>query len=445
MKVNVMVFVLIVLSCSVLFGQETWVKTFGGTKFEYCKSITYTHDGGYVLTGTTSSNDGDFVGTNKGKEDIIILKMNSRGNIQWKISYGGSEDERGLSITTSPDGGFVLTGRTKSNDGDFEEMNKGGDDIFVIRLDSNGNVQWKRLFGGSGSDWGFSITTTHDGGYVLTGRTESNDGDFNKLNNGEDDIFVIKLDSKGSIQWKRLFGGSSIEVGYSITTSPDGGFVLTGRTLSNSGDFNEMNKGKEDIFVIKLDSNGGIQWKRLFGGSQNDWGFSITKTPDGGFILTGKTGPNVGDFIDMNKGKEVIIIVKMDSRGVVQWRKSFGESRNDWGLSITPTPDGGFVLTGRTGPNDGDVKRMNMINEDIIIVKMNSRGDIEWKKSIGGSDSEFGESIVTTRDGGYVLTGRTKSNDGEFNKMNKGGDDIFVIKVDKNGNLQPNSKKSKRK
>jgi hypothetical protein len=135
----------------------------------------------------------------------------------------------------------------------------------------------------------------------------------------------------------------------------------------------------------------------------------------------------------------------MDSRGVVQWRKSFGESRNDWGLSITPTPDGGFVLTGRTGPNDGDVKRMNMINEDIIIVKMNSRGDIEWKKSIGGSDSEFGESIVTTRDGGYVLTGRTKSNDGEFNKMNKGGDDIFVIKVDKNGNLQPNSKKSKRK
>ena len=156
-------------SCSVLLSQETWKKTYGGTFHEMGQSITTTPDGGLVLTGYTSSNDGDFGGMNKGDYDIFIIKLDAQGNVLWKKTYGGSKYDYGQSITTTSDGGSVLTGTTFSNDGDFNGMNKGDADIFVIKLDTNGEIQWKKTYGGSGNDYGYSIITTPDSGLVLTG------------------------------------------------------------------------------------------------------------------------------------------------------------------------------------------------------------------------------------------------------------------------------------
>jgi hypothetical protein len=141
MKMNLTVIVMMMWSCGVLLSQETWMKTYGGSAGESSHSITTTPDGGFVLTGETSSNDGDFKGRAKGGGDIFVIKLDSQGNIQWKKTYGGSDNEVGLSITTTPDGGLVLTGWTISSDVDFKGMNKGGEDIFVIKLDSNGNLQ----------------------------------------------------------------------------------------------------------------------------------------------------------------------------------------------------------------------------------------------------------------------------------------------------------------
>ena len=318
MKKSLFLIVMMMWSCGVLHGQETWVKTFGGSELEDGNSITTTPDGGYGLMGTTHSNDGDFEGLNKGERDIFAMKLDSRGDVLWTKVFGGREIELGFSITTTPDGGYVLTGETYSNDGDFEGMNKGYTDFFVIKLDSHGDIQWKKVLGGRGNETGFSIATTPDAGYVLTGETQSNDGDFKGMNNGYTDFFVIKLDSHGNVQWKKTFGGSEWDWGRSITKTPDGGYVLTGSTNSIDNDFNGMNKGMDDIFVIKLDSRGNVEWKKTFGGSEWDWGRSITKTSDGSYVLTGWTESNDGDFKGTNKGRKDIFVIKLDSNGNLQ-------------------------------------------------------------------------------------------------------------------------------
>jgi hypothetical protein len=174
---------------------------------------------------------------------------------------GGSGDDWGNSITTTRDQGVVVTGSTTSNDGDFHEMNRGWWDIFVVKYDSLGDIRWKKTFGGPHTDMCNSIDTTIDGGYVLTGYSETREGDIEGLNKGYPDVLVIKLDSLGDIQWKKTYGGSQWDEGHSITSSSDGGYVLTGYTHSTDGDFKGMNKGRSDIFVMKLDSNGNLQPK----------------------------------------------------------------------------------------------------------------------------------------------------------------------------------------
>ncbi len=450
MKKNLSLVVMMVWSCSVLFGQDTWVKVFGGSGYggsgdDSGESIITTPDGGYVLTGVTNSNDGDFKGMNKGGRDIFVIKLDSRGDVQWKKTIGSSEYDRSNSITTAPDGGCVLTGLAASYDGDFNGINKGGADIFVIKLDSRGDVQWKKTFGGLFLDDGRSITTTPDGGFVLTGYTYANYGDFEGMNQGEWDIFVIKLDSRGSVEWKKTFGGTGGEEGNSITTSPDGGYVLTGVTSSNDGDFEGMNKGEKDIFVIKLNSRGDVEWKKAFGGTGGEEGYSITTSPDGGFVLTGSAYSNDGDFNGMNKGEWDIFIIKLESHGDVQWKKTIGGLRYEKGHSVTITLDDGYILTGGTQSNDGDFNGMNKGESDIFVIKLDSHGDVQWKKTFGGLWGDDGRSIATTPDGGFVLTGNTYPNDGDFKGMYKVDRDIFVIKLDSYGNLNPNSKKSKKK
>ena len=190
---------------------------------------------------------------------LFILTTTTWSQDTWVKTIGGRYRDFGESVTATSDGGIVLMGRSESDDGDFKGVYKGGQDIFVIKLDTNGKVLWKKVFGGSERDEGFSITTTGDGGILITGTTHSNDGDFEGMEKGSSDIFVIRLDRDGKVLWKKTYGGSEYDHGSSITTTSDGGIVLTGQTYSNDGDFKGMNKGGGDIFVMKLDSNGNLK------------------------------------------------------------------------------------------------------------------------------------------------------------------------------------------
>jgi len=441
---------LLLLSTTSLLSQDTWVKTFGGSHDEAGTSITTTSDDGILITGRTKSNDGDFKGMNKGGEwDVFVVKHDKDGNVLWKKTLGGSNDDRVFSITTNSDNGILITGYTNSNDGDFKGMLKGSTDIFVIKLDRDGKVLWKKTFGGSDGDRGWSITTTLDGSILITGDTYSNDGDLKGMNKSDADIFVIKLDTDGKVVWNKTFGGSSYDVGNSITTTGDGGILITGHTNSNDGDFEGMWKGGDDIFVVRLDKDGNIQWKKTFGGTDYDLSHSINTTPDDGILVTGYTYSNDGDFKGMNKGSrsQDIFVIKLDTDGKVVWEKTFGGTGSESGHSITTTGDGGILITGYTHSNDGDFKGMNKGrgSSDIFVIKLDRDGKVLWRKTFGGSYSDWGQSITTTEDGDILITGKTYSNDGDFEGMNKGDEDIFVIKLDKDGNLNTKGKKSKKK
>lgn len=427
-------------------GQNTWVKTYGGSLIDKGVSIVPTNDGGCVVTGVTSSNDGDFSGMNKGFDDIFVMKLKLNGDIVWINTFGGSEgrdNEKVYSITSTFDGGYILTGFTSSNDGDFSGMNKGGSDIFVIKLNSSGKIVWKKIFGGSGYECGFTITTISDGGYMLTGETSSYDGDFTERNNRDTrdkncmDIFVIKLKSNGDIDWKKTFGGSNQDWGRSMISTPDGGCILTIITYSNDGDFIGMRKyDKDDILVVKLNSNGKIIWRKMFGGSKIEdvSRLSITISTDGGYVLTGYTKSNDGDFTIKKGNDQDIFVIKLNSIGDVQWKKRFGGSSYEYSHSITTSKDGGYVITGGTFSNDGDFSGMKKSGNDIFVIKLNSKGVIVWKNTFVGDNVLIGN-LTQTKDDGYVMTGGTYYDNVDFGGVDKKGYGIFVMKLDKYGNL----------
>lgn len=414
------------------FLPSSFMKYFGGSKTDRGSSINKTSDGGYIITGSTFSNDGDFNNQFNGGIDIIVLKLNSNLEKQWIKTFGGSSIDIGSSVIESQDGGYTITGRTASTNGDFSNRTRNDFDIFVLKLDLNGNKVWTKTFGGANGALGYAIIQTQDGGYAVTGISYSNSGDFNGLRKGEAYTYLLKLNSSGEKQWIKSFGGSKVEIGNSIVPSQDGGYVITGITTSNDGDFNGMNKGTGNVFVIKTSSTGQKEWVKTFGGSNEDEGYSIYSCLDGGFVLTGKATSLDGDFND-NKGVSDVFVIKIDSRGEKEWIRSFGGTNGEIAYSIIQTENGGYILTGEFTSDDGDFAGLNKGDSDAFVIKLDSNGNKQWIKAFGGSKHEVGFSVVQSSDGSYGITGHFMSNDKDFSGVNKGLEDVLIIKISFDG------------
>ena len=251
-----------------------------------------------------------------------------------------------------------------------------------------------KTFGGDNYDFGYSVQQTTDGGYIITGTTLS-------FGNDDGDVWLIKTDSYGNEDWNNTFSGS----GYSVQQTTDGGYIITG------------NNGSGDVLLIKTDSQGNEEWNQTFGGSDDDEGLSVQQTTDGGYIITGYT-ESFG-----NGGRDVWLI-KTDSQGQEEWNQTFGGSSGDFGRSVQQTTDGGYIITGYTFSFGGG-------EYDVWLIKTDSQGNEEWNKTFGGTDSDWGNSIQQTTDGGYIITGSTYS-------FGNGSTDIWLIKTDENGNEEWN-------
>jgi len=407
-----------------------WQKCLGGSQSEDESQIQKTTDGGYILSCRSYSNDGDVSG-NHGGGDIWVVKLTNQGIIEWQKCLGGSRYEQGRSIRQTSDGGYILTGTATSNDGDVIGIHGLIEDIWVVKLSSLGVIQWQKCLGGSQGENGYTINQTLDGGYILIGRTQSNDGDVSG-NHGDYDAWVVKLSSLGLIQWQKCLGGSGIDFVPSLNKTTDGGYIITGRTQSNDGDVsgnhgpNLWSQG--DIWVVKLSSLGVIQWQKCLGGSQDEGGYTIQQTTDGGYILNGYSSSNDGD-VSGNYGQGDVWVVKLSSLGVIQWQKCIGGSGIDVGYTIHQALDGGYILICRSHSNDGDVSG-NHGGGDIWVVKLTNQGIIEWQKCLGGSSYEgvTFASIEQTSDEGYILTGSTQSNGGDV-AGNHGMEDTWIVKL----------------
>jgi hypothetical protein len=430
------VFVLL-LQINIASAQSTWVRMYGGSNQDIAASMTMGKDGSLIATGSTYSNDGDFNILNKGQNDIIFLKFNNAGNIIVKKTFGGNNADFGTSITNGVAGDCIIAGNTFSNDGDFLGMQKGGMDGFAMKLYNSGTILWKTVIGGTSSEYVNSVFSIESGGYLIAGNTSSNDGDFAGLQKGQDDIFIIKLSEDGIIEWRKTYGGISNETCTSIAKTTDGGFVLTGYTSSNSGDFAGMSKGNEDIFVMKIDANGSMLWAKTYGGSGIDRGASITITLDGNYLLTGLFFSNDGDFSAMNKGDADMFIAKIDAKGTLLWNKGIGGSALDYGNHVTVTQNNEYIISGSTKSNEvfGELKG----KEDFIIVKINNDGEVLWSKGYGGSETDRTVKVLAGDQPQVMVYGYSSSNDGDFNGKNKGLFDLFLMKLDSNGNISNTS------
>ncbi|MEP7170801.1 MAG: hypothetical protein ABI855_15640, partial [Bacteroidota bacterium] len=326
-----------------------WQKCLGGSDFDMANGIQQTADGGYIVVSYTNSNDGNVSG-NHGGADVWIVKLDGAGSIQWQKCFGGTQDDDAFSIQQTADGGYVFAGRTSSNDGDVTGNHGGNYDCWVVKLDGTGTIQWQKCLGGTGEDEATAIQQTADGGFVFAGWTTSDDGDVTGYI-GSLDYWVVKLDTAGIIQWQKCLGGTDNDYGYALCLAADGGCVVAGGSDSNDS-MVSGNHGYRDYWVAKLDTVGSLQWQICLGSSWDDEPSSVLQTFDGGYLVGGGVFSSTSGNVSGGHGNYDYWIAKLNPAGVFQWQKCLGGSEDDYSSSVQQTADGGYVMTGMSLSND---------------------------------------------------------------------------------------------
>jgi len=329
-----------------------------------------------------------------GGEDVWLIKTDSNGNKTWDKTFGGTSEDAGWSVRQTSDGGYIIAGSTSS-------YGAGARDAWLIKADSNGNKAWDKTFGGTSDDAGWSVQQTLDGGYIIAGGTGS-------YGAGEGDVWLIKTDSNGNKVWDKTFGGTSDDAGWSVQQTSDGGYVIAGFTGSYGA-------GGEDVWLIKTDSNGNKVWDKTFGGTSLDDGESVQQTSDGGYIIAGYTE-------SYGAGGEDVWLIRTDSNGNKVWDKTFGGTSDDAGWSVQQTSNGGYIIAGSTGSYGAG-------EWDAWLIKTDSNGNKVWDKTFGGTSDDDGISVRQTSDGGYVIAGATVS-------YGAGDEDVWLIRLDREGGVQ---------
>jgi len=368
-------------------GNEEWNKTFGGSNIDVGYCVQQTKDGGFIISGYTRS-----YGANG--HNIWLIKTSSSGTQQWNKTFGGSDDDEGEAVQQTSDGGYIITGWTES-------YGAGMKDLWLIKTDANGVEQWNKLFGGSNDDAGTYVQQTTDGGFIISGYTSS-------YGSGSVDGWLIKTDANGNQQWTKTLGGLSSDGTWCVQQTTDGGYVLTGWTYSSGPGY------VGNVWLVKTDGSGTQQWSKAYGGDDADRGLHVQQTTDGGYIITGYTASYGAGLDDM-------LLLKTDATGTEQWTKTFGGTGRDYGNCVDQTIDGGYIIAGYT-------LSFGAGGDDVWLVKTNSLGEKQWDETYGGTSSDVAYFVQQTTDTGYIVTGHTLS-------YGAGVHDVWLIKVEGNGTL----------
>ncbi len=407
----------------------SWKKTFGGTNHDEARAIRQTNDGGFIIANYSLSSDGDVSG-NYGSYDYWVFKLNSQGQIEWEQNFGGSGSDLVKDIYQTTDGGYFLVGKGGSDDGDVSGSH-GSSEYWVLKLTEQGNISWQKSYGGSGGDYCRSVKQTSDRGYIICGDSGSDDGDVSG-NHGSDDIWLVKTDASGNIEWQYCYGGSDPENGWVVIQTSDGGFVAGGETLSSDG-MVENNHGNADAWIFKVDANGNLLWQRCLGGSAMDGLNKVIETRDGSLLLACYTESSNGD-VSHNHGGEDYWIVKMDQLGNILWEKTYGGSLYEDPWSITELYNGNFMINGRTSSNDGDISDHHG-GSDFWLIEIDAAGNLVWESTFGGSQDDKGMTVIQNTDQSIMISGETWSNDVDVSG-NKGLADSWVVKLTRTGQEQ---------
>jgi len=350
-------------------SSEMWSHTYGGEVSEKAYSLVESSDGGYALAGYTYSPDNE-------ESDVWLVKTDAYGNMMWNQTYEG-----GLvrALVKTSDGGYALAG--SANKGDWDVYT----DFWLVKTDEYGNMEWNQTYGRVDAEWiritgevldkSFALVETSDGGYALTGDTSPH------LLGSPRDIWLVKTDAYGVMEWNRTYGGASYESAFSLIVTSDGGFALAGWTRS-------FGSGFEDVWLVKTDVIGNVLWNQTYGGEKYDRAYALVETSEGGYAIAGYTNY-------VGAGKDFWLL-KTDSDGNLLWNRTYGEGSVH---SLVETSDGGYAIAG-----------------DARLVKTDVDGNMMWNQTYDGK----AYALVQTSDGGYALAG-TKN------------DDFWLIKTDEHG------------
>ena len=357
-------------------GLLEWQNTIGGNNTDNLWAMDQTSDGGYILGGSSSSGvSEDKIEPLIGSRDYWVIKLNSIGEILWQKVIGGEGADNLLTISQTIDGGYILGGYSTSNIfGDKIESCLGGYDYWVVKLNNLGVIEWQNTIGGNSNDYLFSVQPTNDGGYILGGFSASGiSGDKSEPSFGGNDYWIVKINSAGIIEWQNSMGGAADDRLFQIEETFDGGFIAAGWSNSSiSEDKVEDTIGKYDCWVVKLNNSGEIEWQNTIGGTSSDFFNNIHQTLDGGFILGGYSESGIsGDKTEPSKGTYDYWIIKLLNNGDIDWQKTIGGNDYDALNDINETSDGGYILGGSSWSGiSGDKTEGNLVASDYWVIKL---------------------------------------------------------------------------
>jgi hypothetical protein len=390
--------------------------TLGGWSSDQILSFQQTNDGGYIFVGYTESYT-----TNE--SDVWLIKIDKFGKIQWQKIFGGPHNETGYSIELTIDGGYIIIGKTDS-------YGAGNYDVWLIKTNNKGEMEWNKTFGGVKSDSGYHILRTIDEGYIILGYTLSfGDAGWN--------AWLIKTNINGSMKWNRTYGEKNAnKYCKSIQETEDGGYIIIGHDENYEYvPYLKRYSYDSDIWLLKVDSLGIEQWNKTFGGNNSEDGYSIQQTSDNGYILVGMTKSyGFGGLDIMGRPCSDIWVIKTNNMGIMEWNKTYGGNMSEEGLSIQHTIDGGFIIAGMKEFNKYDpIYGISSNNQDIWLIKIDNEGSIIWNKTyeIGTGIDDFCNTIKQTSDKGYIIIGTILS-------PYYGSFDVWIFRIDDLGNTNPN-------
>lgn len=372
--------------CSLAHAQPDtlWSKVFGGQEQEGGKSVLQTDDGDFVIAGFTGS-------YGAGGIDMWLVKTDEEGDTLWSKTFGGEQNEVCYSMIQSQDGGFLLAGMTAS-------FGAGGNDVWLLKTDEEGDSLWSKSFGGEDEDRCYSIIQTDDGGFALVGHTES-------FGSGDRDFWFVKTNEEGDSLWSKTYGGEDYEICFAIIQTDDGDFVLAGYTTS-------FGAGSRDVWLLRTDEEGDSIWSRTYGGEGDDRCYSMIETEDGDYALAGIT-------TSFGFGTYDFWLLMTDEEGDSLWSRTYGGEMIEFCRSIIQTEDRGYALAGHTSSfGAGEF--------DMWLVRTDEDGDLLFSKTFGGERRDMCFATISSADDCFVLTGSVSS-------FGENDSDLWFIKTEEEG------------
>jgi hypothetical protein len=442
-----------------------WEKSYGGKHADYLFDAQPTADYGFILAGSSvSEKTGNKTDDNHGDLDFWIWKMSEKGELDWQKSFGGSGFDLLQSIRSTKDGGFILAGTSNSENGFQKSENcKGITDFWIIKLNAAGGEQWQRTIGGSGQDELLCAFQTKDGGYILGGSSSSDPPSisntipegksmpttkedlYNKSekSRGNMDYWVVKLSKEGIIEWQKTYGGQYADLLRSMEQTSDHGYILAGYSNSPiSGEKTDADKGMGDYWIIKINDLGEIQWQNTYGADGDDQPYVIHQTSDEGYILGGNSNSQnaLTPFGGIVSNGTDFWILKLDSEGGILWSKTYDFGKTDILTSLVVNSDKSYLIGGHAKTESkrslvtdlagkaGINKEKDGIN-DYIALKVDDKGEELWNKTVGSAGEDILRKLVETRDGGYLMAGTSDSTSSKDKNSNIGSNDFWVVKL----------------